>query len=194
MNFMSACHTCKERIHHFRGEECLTLIPFYKRHAKCLKDHPEAVETREDQLQEMWWMRSNDYADWESAVVCEKCGTESAPRHTHVFSLCEHCTCLWYMDKDEPRKETYIVEGENMVDAFTNLTKQLQDEQNKYAIGTLDNYTHGPTTYADCLKTPAKQGQFIFALENPPRPMCEARQSPKGLAWFPVRSNPCHTS
>ncbi len=61
MNLRSACHRCREQVFHFRGEEQKTLIPFYKRHEKCMEINPNYVETLEDELQEKDWMRPSRY-------------------------------------------------------------------------------------------------------------------------------------
>lgn len=69
MNLISCCHRCKERCFHFRGEEQKTIMPFYKRHVKCMKVDRSSVETFEDQHQERDWMCGrNGYADWSPGI------------------------------------------------------------------------------------------------------------------------------
>lgn len=65
---MSCCHKCKEKVFHFRFKENETILPFYKDHKDCLNENPSNLETLEDQLQEVDWMREREeggrYSDW----------------------------------------------------------------------------------------------------------------------------------
>lgn len=56
INLQSCCHLCRVRVFHFRSEECLTMMPFYYKHRKCLSADPTNLETKEDQAQEERWM------------------------------------------------------------------------------------------------------------------------------------------
>lgn len=44
-NLYSACHKCKVKIFHFRREENLTILPFYKKHSDCAKENINNVQT-----------------------------------------------------------------------------------------------------------------------------------------------------
>jgi hypothetical protein len=68
MNLQSCCHRCKQRAYHYRGKENKTLLPFYKKHTKCMRMNPANVETLEDQLQEADWMSEGDYTDVSEGV------------------------------------------------------------------------------------------------------------------------------
>ncbi len=67
-NLISCCHKCKEQCYHFRGEEQVTILPFYKAHTECMRWNPASVETLDDQLQEQNWMRDEisegGYTKW----------------------------------------------------------------------------------------------------------------------------------
>lgn len=56
INIRSCCHKCKVKIFHFRSKENKTVIPFYKKHHNCMRENPDNVETKDDQLQEENWM------------------------------------------------------------------------------------------------------------------------------------------
>lgn len=56
LNLVSACHRCKEKVFHFRNKENETMIPFYRKHIKCMKLNPSNVETLDDQHQWRDWM------------------------------------------------------------------------------------------------------------------------------------------
>lgn len=56
MNFRSCCHKYKVVIFHFRNETDKTLAPFYRKHYKCMRENPDNLETKEDQIQEQPWM------------------------------------------------------------------------------------------------------------------------------------------
>ncbi len=58
MNLRTACHKCKEQVFHFRREEQKTILPFYRKHYKCMVEDPSNLETLEDQIQEQDWMGS----------------------------------------------------------------------------------------------------------------------------------------
>jgi hypothetical protein len=45
VNLISACHRCKVKIFHFRGEENKTILPFYKKHGACAKLNIHNVQT-----------------------------------------------------------------------------------------------------------------------------------------------------
>ncbi len=57
LNFIAACHTCKEQITLPRGDEGLSLMPFRKRHSKCITRDSNSFVVLDDQLQERDWMR-----------------------------------------------------------------------------------------------------------------------------------------
>ncbi len=59
MALHTACHRCKIQVYHFRGEENLTIMRFYRKHRDCMKENASNVETLEDQYQETDWM--DDY-------------------------------------------------------------------------------------------------------------------------------------
>lgn len=56
MNLVSACHKCKVKQTHLRRKESLTMLPFYKKHYECMREDPVNVETKEDQIQQAYWM------------------------------------------------------------------------------------------------------------------------------------------
>jgi len=63
-NLYSVCHKCKEKIMHWRGEEHLTILPFYHEHKKCLMEDINNVQTVMDNVeyqrsQEPFWMSSD---------------------------------------------------------------------------------------------------------------------------------------
>lgn len=57
LNIISACHKHKVKIAHFRREENLTVIPFYREHEDCLHENKNNIETKDDQYQEEDWMQ-----------------------------------------------------------------------------------------------------------------------------------------
>ena len=61
MNFISCCHRCRKKVFHYRRRENETMIPFYRRHGQCMRENPDNLETREDQLQEEDWMVEHGY-------------------------------------------------------------------------------------------------------------------------------------
>jgi hypothetical protein len=61
MNLQTCCHKCRERVFHFRGEENKTILPFYKKHEKCIRENPSNVETLEETYQWVEWME--EYED-----------------------------------------------------------------------------------------------------------------------------------
>lgn len=63
MNLQSCCHKCREKIFHYRGKENETILPFYYKHRNCLREDKNNLETKEDQIQEEWWMSSGLYSD-----------------------------------------------------------------------------------------------------------------------------------
>jgi hypothetical protein len=48
-NLISACHKCKVKIFHYRGEENETILPFYLKHKGCFREHPWNIQTIIDQ-------------------------------------------------------------------------------------------------------------------------------------------------
>jgi hypothetical protein len=44
-NLISVCHKCKVKIFHYRNEENKTILPFYRKHAKCAQEKIENVIT-----------------------------------------------------------------------------------------------------------------------------------------------------
>ena len=56
MNVQSACHKCKEKVFHFRGNESDTIMPFYRKHRSCMDELASNVVTLEDQYQYEDWM------------------------------------------------------------------------------------------------------------------------------------------
>ena len=44
-NLISCCHRCKVQIYHFRHEENIAILPFYKKHAGCAKEDINNVQT-----------------------------------------------------------------------------------------------------------------------------------------------------
>ena len=60
MNLRSCCHKCREQVFHCRMEENKTILPFYRKHYKCMEENPMNLETLEDQLQEANWMHDNN--------------------------------------------------------------------------------------------------------------------------------------
>jgi hypothetical protein len=64
MNLMSACHKCKEKVFHYRRKENLTMMPFYKAHAGCMRENKTNVVTLDDQYQyEDWMDDESDYSE-----------------------------------------------------------------------------------------------------------------------------------
>jgi hypothetical protein len=63
LNLRTCCHRCKQKVFHLRGKENKTLLPFYKKHSKCMNISPSNVETLEDQYQEADWMRDDGYVE-----------------------------------------------------------------------------------------------------------------------------------
>ena len=61
INIISCCHKCKVKVFHFRRKENMTIIPFYRNHQQCMRENPNNVETKDDQMQEEDWME--DYRD-----------------------------------------------------------------------------------------------------------------------------------
>lgn len=51
MNLWSGCHNCRECVMHLRGQEQLTIHPFYRDHYKCMKLDEGAVQTLSDYYQ-----------------------------------------------------------------------------------------------------------------------------------------------
>lgn len=68
INVQSCCHKCQVRVFHYRGEECLTMMPFYYKHRPCLAINSANLETKEDQNQEEEWMSEYPY-DEEIQVI-----------------------------------------------------------------------------------------------------------------------------
>lgn len=58
LNVISCCHKCKVQMFHHRGRENETILPFYSKHYTCIRENPNNVETKEDQLQEQSWMHT----------------------------------------------------------------------------------------------------------------------------------------
>lgn len=80
-NLRSCCHRCKVQVLHWRSEECLTMIPFYRKHEVCMKIHPGNVETLDDQLQEADWMGEYQEVNDRVKEIKEHC------RHNFGFML-----------------------------------------------------------------------------------------------------------
>lgn len=44
-NLISCCHKCKVKVFHFRNEENVAILPFYRKHKDCAKDNLDNVQT-----------------------------------------------------------------------------------------------------------------------------------------------------
>ncbi len=44
-NLISCCHKCKVQIFHYRNEENVAILPFYKKHKDCAKKDINNVQT-----------------------------------------------------------------------------------------------------------------------------------------------------
>jgi hypothetical protein len=57
-NLYSACHKCKVQVFHYRNEEQLLILPFYKKHSECAKEDINNVQTVMDNNgTDQKWMR-----------------------------------------------------------------------------------------------------------------------------------------
>jgi len=70
MNLQSGCHKCKEKVFHFRGKENETILPFYKKHRRCMDENKDNLETLEDQSQWAEWM--DEYSETNPIIEGEK--------------------------------------------------------------------------------------------------------------------------
>lgn len=64
-NLYSACHRCKTKIFHFRGEENKTILLFYKKHSDCAKKNIDNVQTVMDNnsTDQEWMYEKGEYID-----------------------------------------------------------------------------------------------------------------------------------
>ena len=86
-NFISGCHKCRTRVYHSRNEESGSLHRFYDKHDECMRENPDNVVTKDDQLQEEPWMRNDEYVD--EVMWMNHLGVENVN-----FKLEKHITVL----------------------------------------------------------------------------------------------------
>ena len=69
-NLLTACHKCKTKIFHYRGEENVAILPFYVKHAKCAKENLNNVQTVMDNNgSDQDWQQDERYGGYKDDIL-----------------------------------------------------------------------------------------------------------------------------